>query len=91
MKKLTYTMHLSELELVLVEDLLDYALDTFEAEDAKTEALFRLACQGLMAKTNEMRLQAGMAPKPRPDTLSLDEATALWLATEGALPPSRVH
>ena len=88
--KPTYTMYLSELELVLVEDLLDYALDTFETDDAKTAALFRLACEGLLTKTTEMRLQAGMAPKPRPDTLSTNEAAALWLATEGQLSP-KVH
>ena len=88
--KPTYTMHLSELELVLVEDLLDYALDTFEAEDAKTAELFRLACEGLMAKTAELRVQMGKAPKPRPDTLTTNEAAALWLATEGQLSP-KVH
>ena len=43
-----------------------------------------------MAKTAELRVQMGKAPKPRPDTLTTNEAAALWLATEGQLSP-KVH
>lgn len=50
-----YTLTLTELELALTEELAQYALQNFEAENPREYERFRLACEGLRAKAATLR------------------------------------
>ncbi|MFZ9903729.1 MAG: hypothetical protein ACO3FT_08760 [Ilumatobacteraceae bacterium] len=71
----TYPLHVSTLELVLLTDVMDYVMEHFEAEDADTAQMFRLACLGLRQKLNVLRADAGLPDVPGPDPMIDDEIT----------------
>ena len=73
-----YTLTLSDLELVLMEDLLDYALDTFEAESPTDAARFQQTCESLLTKLAALR--------PSVPTLSDDLLLRLM-----AVPSDKLH
>lgn len=54
------TLPLTELELVLIEDLVDYAADHFEAPDAATAERFQSHLETLRAKLLHQREAAGL-------------------------------
>ena len=49
------TVSLSELEVTLIEDVLAYAADHFDADDAKSAALFTSTIEQLQAKLSQAR------------------------------------
>lgn len=55
-----YPVRLSQLDIVLIADMLDYVMQHFEAEDAETAERFDQACESLQAKIRAAAVDAGL-------------------------------
>lgn len=55
-----YPVRLSQLDIVLIADMLDYVMQHFEAEDAETAERFDQACASLQAKMRAAAVDAGL-------------------------------